>query len=76
LAGYLEHWPQGRVMSLVSAFANVYDSELFDKAVSEVLMDESFPEGIRNLSFNATDFASGLQFRFQWSEKMIALDPV
>lgn len=70
-----DNWQQGRVRSLVSAFADVYDSELFDQSLFGELMDEKNPKGIKHLSFNATEFANGLQFRFQWSEKMIAPDP-
>ncbi|MFN0293017.1 patatin-like phospholipase family protein [Pedobacter helvus] len=68
-------WQNGRVRSLVSAFADVYDSELFDGALFGSLMEDVNPKRIKHVSFNATEFANGLQFRFQWSEKMVAPRP-
>jgi len=60
-----EHRDEERVKSLVSAFADVYDEKLFKGAKFGELMDEKNPKGIKHISFNSTEFANALQFRFQ-----------
>jgi predicted acylesterase/phospholipase RssA len=69
-----EKWTDDRVRNLITSFSDIYDQELFKGANFGQLMRENTETGLKHISFNATDFANGLQFRFQWSEKII--DPV
>jgi predicted acylesterase/phospholipase RssA len=68
-------WDSRRVKSLINAFADVYDKELFDGKKFGHLMKDLPTEHLRHLSFNATEFDNALQFRFQWSEKVITAKP-
>ena len=61
-------WNKERIRSLICAFADSYDMELFKGAVFGELMNDDPGFHLRHLSFNATEFSNGLQFRFQWSE--------
>lgn len=63
-------WGGGRVKSLINAFADVYDNELFQKAKFGILLTDEPPIHLKNISFNASEFSNGLQFRFQRSEKI------
>ncbi|MDR2039076.1 MAG: patatin-like phospholipase family protein [Bacteroidales bacterium] len=67
-----ENWDQPRVKSLISAFADLYDDLLFQKDKFGVLLDEKHPIHLKHISFNATEFSTGLQFRFQVSEKIFS----
>ncbi|WP_205514591.1 patatin-like phospholipase family protein [Longitalea arenae] len=67
------HWSPERVQSLISAIADVYDEQLFNGALFGELMTERPETHLRHMSFNATEFASALQFRFQWSERIFQL---
>jgi len=66
-----KNWKSGRVRNLITAFSDIYDQKLFDGARFGELMTDAEGATFRHLSFNATDFENGLQFRFQWSEKII-----
>lgn len=66
-----KNWKSERVRNLITAFSDIYDQKLFDGARFGELMTDAEGATFRHLSFNATDFANGLQFRFQWSEKII-----
>ncbi|MFW2477398.1 MAG: patatin-like phospholipase family protein [Sediminibacterium sp.] len=70
-----KHWPSGRVRSLICAIADVYDSKLFNQASFGRLLNDAPKCHLKHISFNATEFANALQFRFQWSEKVIQEDP-
>jgi predicted acylesterase/phospholipase RssA len=63
-------WNNTRIKSLINAFADVYDKELFHGAKFGTLMTEENPIHLKHISFNATEFSNALQFRFQWSEKV------
>lgn len=63
------HWQGKRILSLINAFADIYDKYLFDSARFGELMRDDLH--LRHICFNSTDFSNGLQFRFQWSEKVI-----
>ena len=65
-----EGWSDERIKSLINAFADIYDKELFDRARFGTLMKDEVPIHLKHLSFNATEFSNALQFRFQWSEKI------
>ncbi len=64
-------WNSARSRGLISAFADIYDRELFHEAKFGVLMADDPLFHLKHLSFNATDFKTPLQFRFQWSEKLL-----
>jgi predicted acylesterase/phospholipase RssA len=64
-------WAPGRVKSLITAFADIYDRELFHNGRFGELMDDDPSFHLRHMSFNATEFSKALQFRFQWSEKVV-----
>lgn len=66
-----EKWTNDRVRNLITAFSDIYNQELFKGANFGHLMKENTESGLKHISFNATDFANALQFRFQWSEKII-----
>jgi hypothetical protein len=68
-------WDSRRVKSLINAFADVYDKELFGGKKFGHLMKDLPTEHLRHLSFNATEFDNALQFRFQWSEKVTTANP-
>lgn len=63
-------WDDKRVRNLITAFADIYDTELFQSAKFGEIMT-SPPKGLRHISFNATEFSNALQFRFQWTEKIL-----
>lgn len=65
-------WENGRVKSLINAFADVYDTALFAEAKFGTLLTDNNPIHLKHISFNATEFSNALQFRFQWSEKVNA----
>lgn len=65
-------WNKVRVKSLINAIADAYDEKLFSKAKFGTLINEGTPIHLRHICFNATEFANALQFRFQWTEKMLA----
>ncbi len=65
-------WGNKRIMSLINAISDVYDSELFDKMKFGTLFTDDPPIHLKHISFNATEFANGLPFRFQRSEKINA----
>lgn len=60
------NWKDGRVRSLINAFADIYDQELFKGGKFGELMTDSLH--LKTFSFNATEFSNAAQFRFQWSE--------
>jgi hypothetical protein len=70
LTGKDENGLSDRVRSLICAIADVYDRELFHKAYFGELMNDEGNSHLKHISFNATEFVHGLQFRFQWSEKV------
>jgi predicted acylesterase/phospholipase RssA len=65
------NWDGHKINSLICAMADVYDKELFNGEKFGTLMDEydEHPIHLKHFSFNATDFANALQFRFQQSER-------
>lgn len=67
-----EGWGGGRVKSLINAFADIYDKELFQKTRFGTLLAEEPRIHLKHISFNATEFSNALQFRFQCSEKINA----
>lgn len=64
----LDQLASKKVDSLIKAFANIYDNLLFDSAEFGELFEEKPTIHLKHISFNATEFANGLQFRFQKSE--------
>jgi hypothetical protein len=64
-------WKNGRIRNLITSFADIYDKELFKQAKFGELMQDNPDYGLKHISFNSTDFDNGLQFRFQWSEKIL-----
>lgn len=68
-------WNNKRVKSLINAFADVYDKELFGGKKFGHLMKDLPTEHLKHFSFNATEFDNALQFRFQWSQKVITAKP-
>jgi hypothetical protein len=70
-----EGWDNKRGRNLIIAFSDIYDRELFDGAKFGLLMNDPVGTGLRHTSFNATEFASALQFRFQWSERIMNPGP-
>ena len=62
-------WDEHRTRNLITAFADIYDRDLFGGALFGELMIEN-PNSLRHISFNATEFTNALQFRFQWSERI------
>ncbi|MBL7856348.1 MAG: patatin-like phospholipase family protein [Cyclobacteriaceae bacterium] len=65
-----EGWKRNRIKSLINAFADVYNKELFKGSTFGTLMTDSNPIHLKHISFNATEFSNALQFRFQWSDKI------
>jgi predicted acylesterase/phospholipase RssA len=65
-----EGWGEGRVKSLINAFADVYDKELFREETFGTILSDEPAVHLKHISFNATEFSNALQFRFQWSEKI------
>ncbi len=63
-------WPGTRVKSVINAFADLYDEHLFHRDKFGVLFDAGSPIHLKHISFNATEFSTGLQFRFQISPKI------
>lgn len=64
-------WSDSRVKSIINAMADVYDEKLFAGSKLGTLMSEDHPVPVKHICFNATEFANGLQFRFQWTEKLL-----
>ncbi len=62
-------WNEQRIKNLINAFADVYDEFIFRGEKFGRLQSQENPTHLRHVSFNATDFAYALQFRFQWSDK-------
>lgn len=69
-----EGWNEKRVKSLINSFADLYDAYLFDHEKFGLLLNEDNPIHLKYISFNATEFTTGLQFRFQISEKNYGLN--
>lgn len=65
-----EGWHNKRVKSLINALADVYDEHLLSKAKFGDLLTDDNPIHLKHISFNATEFANALQFRFQHTEKI------
>jgi len=63
-------WKQGRVKSIICAFADVYDKYFFNQRKFADLLDEDKPIHLKHISFNAVEFSNALQFRFQQSERI------
>lgn len=63
-----EGWKEPRIKTLINAFADVYDRALFKGAKFGTLMAEENPIHLKHISFNAAEFSTAIQFRFQWSE--------
>lgn len=63
-----KYWRQKRLNSLICAFADVYHKELFNQATFGVLLEQSPSIHLKHVSFNATEFDYGMQFRFQISD--------
>lgn len=59
-----------RTRGLITAFADAYDTHLFNKGKFGTLMNDDDPIHLKHISFNATEFAHALQFRFQKTEKV------
>ncbi|MBN8694584.1 MAG: patatin-like phospholipase family protein [Bacteroidetes bacterium] len=70
-----EGWTNDRVKSIINAFADVYSKQLFKDAKFGNLLSASSSIHLKHISFNATEFANGVQFRFQVSEKIIKPEP-
>ncbi len=68
-------WDNKRVKSLINAFADIYDKHLFNYEKFGKLLSNDRPIHLRHMSFNATEFAHALQFRFQVSEKIVNPEP-
>jgi len=65
-------WSKNRVRSLINSFADIYDKLLFKNDKFGVLLDDNGnPIHLKHIAFNATEFTTGLQFRFQISEKIL-----
>lgn len=63
-------WASGRVESLINAFADIYDTKLFNKTKFGVLLNDDPPIHLKHIAFNATEFDHALQFRFQKTVKI------
>lgn len=59
-----------RIRGVITAFADVYNEHLFRNAKFGEIMKDDKDFHLKHISFNATDFKSPLQFRFQWSESI------
>lgn len=68
-------WNDKRVKSLINAFADIYDEHLFNKEKFGLLLKDLPAMHLKHVSFNATEFANALQFRFQVSEKILNPQP-
>lgn len=64
-----DRWSGKRIASLINSFADVYDVHLFKGARFTELMRDDLR--LKHTCFNSTDFSNGLQFRFQWTEKIV-----
>lgn len=64
-----ERW-NGRIKSLINSFADTYDTTLFDRKKFGTLLREDPPIHLHHISFNATEFTTALQFRFQISDEV------
>lgn len=65
-----EGWNKRRVKSLINSFADLYDLHLFKREKFGLLLNGDNPIHLKHISFNATEFTTGLQFRFQVSGKI------
>jgi predicted acylesterase/phospholipase RssA len=61
-------WKGGRLKTLINSFADIYDEKLFNHGTFSSIMRDDLH--LKHISFNATEFSSGIQFRFQWSEEI------
>lgn len=57
--------------SLITAIANVYDEHLFKGEKFGALINSQNPVHLKYMSFNATDFSTAVQFRFQAAKKKV-----
>jgi len=64
-------WDADRAKSLINAIADIYDAYLFENEKFGTLLSDDPPVHLKHISFNATEFAYALQFRFQCSEEII-----
>jgi predicted acylesterase/phospholipase RssA len=60
-----------RIKSLITAFADIYDQFLFKGALLGNLLVPEIKNHLQHVSFNATEFANAMQFRFQKSKSAI-----
>lgn len=60
--------------SVIMSIADVYNKNLFNGGTFGKIMSDDTVH-LKHISFNSTEFAHGLQFRFQWSEKIKNPDP-
>jgi len=67
-----ENWNKPRIRSIICAMADTYDSQLFKSSKFGILLNEEKPIHLKHISFNATEFTTGVQFRFQISENKSA----
>jgi predicted acylesterase/phospholipase RssA len=65
------NWDEKRVRNLINSFADIYDEHLFHHAKFGEIMNDAIDCHLKHISFNATEFANALQFRFQWSERIL-----
>lgn len=66
-----EGWDANRTRSLINAVADIYDAYLFENEKFEAILSNDPSLHLRHISFNATEFANALQFRFQRSEEIL-----
>lgn len=67
-----ENWNKPRIRGIICAMADTYDSQLFKSSKFGMLLNEDRPIHLKHISFNATEFTTGNQFRFQISENKSA----
>jgi len=65
-----QDWNNARVKSLINSFADLYNTYLFNHEKFGLLLKEENPIHLKHISFNATEFTTGVQFRFQVSEEV------
>ena len=65
-----EGWDDNRTRSLINAIADIYDAYLFQHEKFGRLLNDEPDIHLKHISFNATEFATANQFRFQCSEAM------
>jgi predicted acylesterase/phospholipase RssA len=65
-------WDDNRTKSLINAIADVYDAYLFKNEKFGLLLSDDPSIHLKHISFNATEFANALQFRFQCSEQILS----